>query len=241
MTSKAKQSAKQRRQKVEEMRRQQRSAERRKTLLFIGIAVVLGLGLIAAAAVPVVMKSLNDPTDKAVSSFGVAAGQAGCGEVLTDKASGSGIHVGPNTDKPGETTVDYATVPPSFGKHYAVWAPFERHFYTEKDRPRIENLVHNLEHGYTVVWYDSTVKGEQLAALEGLADKIPSDPKSGKFIVSAWDDSYGDLPQGMHVGMSHWTASDGGKRLLCGKVSGEAIADFVQQFPQTDAPEPQGG
>ena len=28
----------------------------------------------------------------------------------------------------------------------------------------MEVLVHNLEHGYTVVWYDSTVTGAQLTA-----------------------------------------------------------------------------
>ena len=32
-----------------------------------------------------------------------------------------------------------------------------RKFYTEDDRPELEALVHNLEHGYTILWYDETI------------------------------------------------------------------------------------
>jgi hypothetical protein len=37
--------------------------------------------------------------------------------------------------------------------------------------------------------------------------------------------------------MSHWGAQDSAIQ-LCGKVSGEAVQEFMTQFPSTDAPEP---
>jgi hypothetical protein len=61
---------------------------------------------------------------------------------------------------------------------------------------------------------------------------------TGKFIVSAWDDAYGDFPSGMHVALSHWGAEQG-HRQMCGKVSGAVVADFIEDFPASDAPEPE--
>ncbi len=223
-----------RRAKVEEMRRQQAAAERRKTLLFVGVSIVAGLGLIAAAAAPAIMKSINDPSKKPLTSFGVSAAAASCDAPVDDPApeGGEANHV------PDGTKVQYPNVPPSSGKHYQNWASTERKFYSGDDRPRIENLVHNLEHGYTIVWYDDTIKGEDRKALENISDKIGGEPSTRKIIVSAWDSSYGAFPAGKHIGMSHWSADKKGHRQLCGQVSGEAIGAFMKKYPQTDAPEP---
>jgi hypothetical protein len=129
-------------------------------------------------------------------------------------------------------------VPPSSGKHYPDWASVNRRFYKVKDRPRIENLVHNLEHGYTLVWYDDTVTGDQLKALENISVKLGSDTKTRKFIASPWDPAYGSFPSGKHIGIAHWSGNKHGHRQMCGKVSGEAIEAFIKKYPQTDAPEP---
>jgi len=142
--------------------------------------------------------------------------------------------------KPDGTVVDYAQVPPSSGPHWSAPAFPARAFYTERDRPEMEQLVHNLEHGYTILWYDDTIKGSQLDALKDIAESARADDNVGpnqKFVVSAWDDSYGDLPQGKHIGLSHWGAEQG-HRQLCGKVSGEVVESFIQKYPATDAPEP---
>ena len=104
----------------------------------------------------------------------------------------------------------------------------------------MEQLVHNLEHGYTILWYDDTIEGKQLDALKDIAESARADDNVGpnqKFVVSAWDDSYGDLPEGKHIGLSHWGAEQG-HRQLCGKVSGEAVERFIEKFPASDAPEP---
>ena len=105
----------------------------------------------------------------------------------------------------------------------------------------METLVHNLEHGYTVVWYDETVAAdpEQLQAIEDLSARIPEEPGKIKFIASAWDDAYGAFPSGIHVAMSHWGAKEGHVQ-MCGQVSGEAINAFMDAYPYTDALEPNG-
>lgn len=232
---------KDRRARIEAMRKAEQARERRKSMLFVVLAVVVGLGLIAAAAIPAYLNSRDDPANKALSSFGVDAADADCGPVRDNPGGDVNNHVGPGTDQADITTVDYERVPPTTGPHYPVPAFPASEFYTERDRPRMEELVHNLEHGYTVVWHDDTVDGEQREALQDIAtsarEKDPVGP--GKFIVSAWDDAYGDFPEGKHVALSHWGA-DTGHRQLCGQVSGEVVNDFIEAYPFSDSPEPNG-
>jgi thymidylate synthase len=228
---------KNRRAKLEEVRRQQRAAERRKTLVFVGVAAVIALGIVAAAAIPLYNEWRNDPANKSISDFGVALASAQCGSEETAPASGTNEHVGPGTQQPDVTKVKYKTVPPAFGQHYATPAPFTRKFYTATDRPPMEQLVHNLEHGYNVVWYDETITGEQLDDLRTLSEKIGNDDDTSHFIVSAWDPAYGAFPKDKHIGMSHWGAKQG-IRQLCSQVSGEAIERFVKAHPKSDSPEP---
>ena len=109
----------------------------------------------------------------------------------------------------------------------------------------METLVHNLEHGYTVVWYDATATDKQQATLKSVAEKArASDATAQKFIVSAWDPSYGAFPAGKHFALSHWAADpqdtkkQTGHRQLCGDVSGDVVQKFIEQFPYTMAPEP---
>lgn len=223
---------------VEKLRRQQESAERRRNLAFIGVASVLGVGLIAAAAVPVYLNSRNDPANQAVASFGVPAADAGCSDVASQTATGTQIHVDTGT-------LEYETVPPSFGPHRTMWTDFGVSFYGPDEAPEVEQLVHNLEHGYNVVWYDETVAADdaQLEALRGLSEAIPASEvtdgqvSKAKFKVAPWDDAYGELPEGMHLGITHWGADEGFVQ-HCAAVSGAAIDSFVVAHPYTDSPEP---
>lgn len=225
-----------RRQTLEAMRAQQKSAERRKSLAIVAIAGVLGLGLVAVAAVPAYLNHRNDPLTKAVASFGVDKAGASCGDVITASAQGAGEHV------ESGTVVKYDTAPPMFGKHDGNFLTDPRHFYTAADRPPVEKLVHSLEHGYTIVWYDDTVQGAELTALKNLADRLPQDANPGRwFMVAPWTAqdvaSRGAFPAGKHVALTHWGAKDG-HRQYCAKVSGAVVASFVKAYPSTDAPEP---
>jgi hypothetical protein len=230
-----------RRARVEELRRAQRARERRKSAIFVALAVIVGLVLVAAAVVPSYLKNRNDPAKKSLSSFGVSAAAASCGPITKDKVSGSGVHVGPGTQQADVTRVDYSTVPPTSGEHFAVPEIGSRAFFTDKDRPKMETLVHNLEHGYTIIWYDSTVTGKQLQDLKNLATRARTEKAVGpsKFLVSAWDNSYGTFPKGKHVAISHWGAKQG-HRQLCGQVSGDVVNKFIDKYPFSDSPEPGG-
>lgn len=241
MANRTKQQDRDRRAKIEAMRAAERAKERRKSLLFIVLATVVGLGLVAAAAVPAYLENRNDPANRSLSSFGVAASAASCDAVVTDEIAGQGVHVGPGTEQAGKTRVDYADVPPTSGEHFGQPASPAQEFYTAKNRPPTESLVHNLEHGYTVLWYDSTIKGADLDTLKDIATSARAkDSTRGKFIVSAWDDSYGELPEGKRIALSHWGAKNGARQ-LCGGISGEVVNRFVERFPAADSPEPAAG
>ena len=74
------------------------------------------------------------------------------------------------------------------------------------------------------------------------------DAASGKFIVSAWDPTYGELPADKKFALSHWSATPGapgttpsapvGNRQLCGDLSGAVVQAFVEKHPRTSSPEP---
>ena len=237
MANKTKQAERDRRAKIEAMRKAEQAKERRKSMLFIVIAAVVGLGLVAAAAIPAYLDSRNDPAKKDLSSFGVSTSAAGCSAVETHKGTNNQAdrqHVDDGTVE------DYETVPPSYGPHWSAPVFPAREFYTERDRPQMEQLVHNLEHGYTILWYDDTIKGAQLDELKDIAASARENDATGptgKFVVSAWDDSYGDLPSGKHIGISHWGSQDSYTQ-VCGKVSGAAVKSFIADHPASNSPEP---
>ena len=78
--------------------------------------------------------------------------------------------------------------------------------------------MHNLEHGYTILWYDESIAddGDELTVIDGIADKFRSDSDNlrFKFIAAPWtsedEKESGKFPDGMHVAFSHWSA--GGSR-----------------------------
>ena len=107
--------------------------------------------------------------DLAIADVGSAASV--CGDITKKTAEGNNDHV------PATQQVTYKDAPPAFGAHWneagLAPAPMERKLYTD-DRPELESLVHNLEHGYTILWYDETIAGDddQMLELRALADKL---------------------------------------------------------------------
>jgi Protein of unknown function (DUF3105) len=233
-----------RKAKIAEMQRQAKAAERRRTLLIVGSAVAVVV-LIAGAVGFAILRDDSRVPGGSLASLGVAASAASCDPVTTDKAAGGSVHVGPGTAKANITRVKYSTVPPTSGEHFASPAFPARQFYTVDDRPKMETLVHNLEHGYTILWYDASTTAKQVATLKAISKQAnASSDASNKFIVSAWDPSYGAFPAGKHFALSHWAADpsdlnkQSGHRELCGDVSGEVVQKFIAAYPHTMAPEP---
>jgi hypothetical protein len=246
-----KQASQDRKARIAELQRREKARERRVRNQIIAGCAALLIVLGAVITFAVIDAGKQQP-DVAISAIGVPASAASCDPVTTDKAGGNGNHVGPGTSTPTTTKVKYDTVPPSNGPHFVSPAVNNgRNYYTATDRPQMEVLVHNLEHGYTVLWYDVTAGNAKKAELQQLADAAnKTDWALGKFIESAWDPTYGALPAGKKFALSHWSAtlgadqttvaSQAGHRQLCGDLSGAVVKAFVQRFPRTSAPEPGG-
>ena len=225
------------RRKLTDLRREQQRAERRRTLIFVGIAVVLAAGLVTGA---VLSTTGAEKSADEIKTLGVAATDAGCSEPTEATKEIQASHVGPGGDArtAGIGRVDYATVPPSGGDHFVQAAPPNRQFYERDGEAIPERLVHNLEHGYVVAWYDKRLPDDEVEVLESLAGSIgPAGPQYGpKFIAAPYDRA--EFDGDMRVGMSAW-----GVTQLCERVSGEAISEFVAAYRAPDgskfkAPEP---
>lgn len=230
---------------IDSIRKKQAGAEKRRGLALIGACVLVALVIIGAAAFQPVKNwwDLRSYEAQAIDDIGAAAGE--CSEITTKKADGSQDHVEPGTP------IKYEDSPPAFGQHYNVWDGIDRKLYTESDRPAVGELVHNLEHGYTILWYDETVAADEdmMDDLRGIAAKKSSTTNlRDKFKAVPWTSEDGDpFPSGQHVAMTHWSvggadAAEGGEQVgvfqYCSAPSGEALEEFMEQYPYMDSPEP---
>ncbi len=231
-----------RRAAVAEIQAKQKSAERRRTLLALAPAVLVALVIGVVVYLQVQQQSVRN--DAEIAAIGAPAADA-CREVTTKTAEGNNDH------RDEGVGIDYEDSPPAMGPH---WGQFLvggqiRKFWTADDRPPLERLVHSLEHGWTIIWYDQTVADddEAMADLRGISDKYEgSDPKD-KVMVAPWtEQDQGEFPDGAHVALTHWSMGETngnpkgqlGVWQYCTAVSGEAVDQFVVDYPYTDAPEP---
>ncbi|MGB0101782.1 MAG: DUF3105 domain-containing protein [Nocardioides sp.] len=241
-----------RRAVIDQMRKKQKNADRNRNFAIVGVCVLIAALILGAAVFPILKDKWDERAyaDKAVAEIGAAA--SSCQEIETKKADGNQDHV------PVDTPVEYTTAPPAFGAHWneAGIAPasFTRKLYTD-DRPPLEALVHNLEHGYTILWYDETIADDDVAMdeLAAIADKFSEEGEENfrdKFIAAPWtsDDENGEtFPEGQHVAFTHWsiggegqedTSKQQGVFQYCSEVSGEALDSFMKEYPYFDSPEP---
>ncbi|MGO4600074.1 DUF3105 domain-containing protein [Terrabacter sp. 2RAF25] len=243
----ARETSRDRRERVAQMQAAQKKSERRRLFIVIGACIAV-IAIIGGAVAWAIVGEQNKKAEALQSISGDVAA-ASCDPVTDDAASGSSDHVGPGTNKADVTKIQYSTVPPSSGQHFAVPAVDKRRVYTVADAPRIETLVHNLEHGYTILWYDRSVEKEQAASFEALATRINAIKESAnKFIISPWDPAYGAFPAGKKYALSHWSAdydqasgkvaNQKGHRQLCGGLNTAVVEDFVKAHPWSSAPEP---
>jgi uncharacterized protein DUF3105 len=229
-----------RREMIEKMQRDQARADRNRTLLIVIASIVVGLAIIAYPAIRLIQDSRT--RNQAITEIGAPAGSASCDKIIDDPASGTQDH------KPDGEVIAYPVSPPSSGPHYAVWAPFGKKFYTVDDRPAVPNLVHNLEHGYTILWYRDTLPKDQIDQIEKISKAKLPDSSIGKFIAAPFKESEGKpWPDGKNVAFSHWSGNTAGQttafghRQFCSSVSGEALQQFMDKYPASDAQEPNGG
>jgi len=228
-----------RRQRLEELRRQQRAAERRKNFLFTGSAIVIAVGLIAGAVIPTYLHDRAKKhkaadalkKEKQVVQLAPTSAEkaAGCLGVHQDPLSAAALHVGTPIDyskeKNGDTEGGTPPIPPSGGKHNPVSLGDKTRFYPLSEKPRPERAVHNLEHGYIVAWYDSKLPAADLKTLQTLTTSLQ------RFLVVGW--WQGDLPADKHLVLTSW-----GRTERCSTASSAVISNFfAKHHDATIAPE----
>ena len=182
-------------------------------LLVLIAAVVAALA--GFAALGALTGGGEDDDEAALRALGAPAAEA-CRPVTDLPASGGSDH------RAG--TIEYERTPPNSGPHAARWATVPRRVLTVDDAVPVEQVVHNLEHGYVVVWYDPrTADVRELAEVLGAAEQRklfaapwPRAPLPAPYVITAW-----------------------GHEQQCSAVSGAAIADFAREHGGTngDAPE----
>lgn len=236
-----------RRAAVDHLRQQQKRADRRQGIVIVGVCVVVAVLIIGLAAFRPVKEwwDLRAFKDKNIGEVGAPAKV--CGDITTKPATGSLQHVAPGTP------VIYADAPPAFGEHEEYPDGIERKLYQEDDRPNVEKLVHNLEHGYTILWYDETIADDEAQYLElrAIADKLQGGEKNYrlKFKAVPWTKEDGKpFPKGQHIAFTHWAKEskekdDKNKEQVgvwqyCSEVSGEGLEDFMLRYDYTNSPEP---
>lgn len=244
---------KDRRARLDEMRRQQRAAERRKNMLTFGSAIVVALLLVGTAVLLAYNKAqANDAKKNAVSNQlkaekkdghqsqpTAAEKRDGCTGVHTDPLAKARDHVTTAIDyssQPyGDTADGAAPIPPTGGKHNALSLGDTNRFYPLSEKPRPERAVHDLEHGYIVVWYDSQLPAAQVQLLQSMA----TDPSMGRLLVVGW--WQGDLPLGKHVVLTSWQKTE-----RCSSIDTAVARNFYNvhvnapQAPEAGLPPIQG-
>ncbi len=233
-----------RRAVVEQMRREQQRTERRKSFMVLGAALLVGAIIIGFAVVQFLKSEQSNSRD--LAQIGASTSTSSCQKVVTKPANGNNDH------QPEGQKVLYPDAPPAFGPHWGQWLQGSqlRKLYTPEDRPPVERLVHSLEHGHTILWYDDTIAGDDAAMtdLEAIAKQFPSSSDmTQKFIAAPWTADDGEaFPKGTHVALTHWSMGgtngnpDGqlGIWQYCGGVSGAAVEQFMKDYPYSDSPEP---
>ena len=151
-----------------EQREARRKQERRNRMLRWG-----GLGLLALVVVGGLIWFLTRPSN------------ASADPVTTVSGSLSRDHIPAGTD-PGP----YETDPPTGGHHFPT--TFNPGFYTEQDvagMPKFPQgyLVHDLEHGYVIYWYNcSATPAVDCAKLQDTIKQVIQENNSYKVIGFPW-------------------------------------------------------
>jgi len=229
----------QRRAVAEQLRKQQQRKERRRSMLILGACIVIVVGLLAAALVPYIkdQRAKKKAEGTPVAQLGASESAAGCSPPKSVDANGSGQHINP------PKKIKYDAAPPAFGPHWPNYLQGSelRSFYTENDRPEIERLVHSLEHGHTILWYDETVKPGTQAYKDVQAIAAKFDPETDKFMAAPWNTTDGgSFPSGKHIAFTHWNGPTNQKGVTqyCKAPSGAVLSAFMKSNPASSAPEP---
>lgn len=183
-----------RRKVIDDIRRKQKGAEKRQGLAIVGVCVAIALVIVGIAAWGPISTAIQKARWNGTDLGEIGAAADVCGEIVEKDATGSGEHI------TYDQQIQYEDAPPAFGSHWneanVAPAPINDRFYTEDTRPELESLVHNLEHGYTILWYDETIaeSSSQLGAIKAIAASLDANDTNQrlKFKAVPWTQADAD-------------------------------------------------
>jgi hypothetical protein len=98
---------------------------------------------------------------------GNTTGSGPCNVLTVESPPSSALHVTQCSE------LSFSTNPPSGGQHYGVWAAFQTYDFALS----AGYLVHCLEHGAVVFWYNCPEGcADEVAEVQALIDALPADP-----------------------------------------------------------------
>ncbi len=206
------------RQQLKEKRRRQNQISR--LLWGAGIIILvamLGYFIWSSASTPA------NPATTATPSVTLPAPADMLGEAVP-VGPDDRTHIDEGTD-PGQ----YSSNPPTAGHHYPTW--LDAGFYDTNTRQYPQGyLVHNLEHGYVIFWYNCKILSDsQCSEMKTQIKAVMAEAGNLKVIAYPWDSI--DVP----LVMTSW-----GYRLRFDKFDPALASTFIQQHrnraPEPDAP-----
>ncbi|GIU97107.1 MAG: hypothetical protein KatS3mg013_0910 [Actinomycetota bacterium] len=200
--------------------------ERRARARRIGTALVLVGVLVAVAAIVLLARgggTAEVPAPQALlQQADEAARAAACEEVRTTPPYGAQDrdHVATLPD-----LATYPSTPPASGPHGDFTLPAGVY----DAPPPLDQVLHSLEHGAAVVWYDPALANEEIDRIEAFfsqpVDRVAA--SQDRVIVAPYDypGQAGRLPDGVGMALVAWH-----RIRLCGEPSLAAAFDFTSRF-----------
>ncbi len=230
--------------RLERERIQQQMHARRRNRT-IGIVVVAAALAVIVAVVVIVQPgggsaSAQPTIDDLLSQAQGAAAAAGCDAVQqvgyyggvsgppNSPDYGDQSHFGPDSNfstMPPLST--YPSIPPTSGPHNAV--PLAAGVYDTP--PPIDQAIHSLEHGGSILWYSPDAPDAQVQAITDFYGRRVSDAAVGqdRLIVAPYDypdqGAAGSLPAGKQMALVAWH-----RLQLCDQVNLAVAFDFTSQY-----------
>lgn len=232
------------RRKRIELERQMARARRNRTIAIV-VAVIVVAGIAAFALTRPKSESVTSTrASSLLASAKTEAATAGCTDVqqiapyqpVDQDRAHIGADAGP-TEMPALST--YPSVPPTSGPHSGT--PLGAGVYASP--PPLDQLIHSLEHGAAIVWYDPSASGQALTDIQDFY----RDPEVGsRVIVAPYDypdqGAAGSLPAGTGMALVSWhhleTCTDVNLAAAFGFTARYAAPSFPGQDYLGDAPEP---
>lgn len=218
-----------------ERERIRRAASRRRRLERLGVATMVVLAIAGVAFLisrPKVGGGTATATERRLlAEAGHASKVVGCEGVRNvgsyDPASEDQSHIGADVASPPPLS-SYASVPPASGPHDQ--SPLPAGIYSSA--PPVYRVIHSLEHGAAVVWYDPAASGAELERIRSFFGQ-PAD--RDHVIVAPYDypteGAVGSLPAGTQMALVAWHNVQ-----TCERVSLPVAFDFVAHYRSPPAP-----